>query len=247
MFASMPMYDRPELYDAHRHYWDLIRSNLEQNGIDAPSTLSQASEGISHWLAPDLVFSQTCGMPYRNFLHGKVHLVGTPVYDLPDCPSGHYFSALVVRTDDLRTSLAEYDQARFAYNMEISQSGFAAPLIHAARVGVSFPNRIETHAHIKSAEMVASGQADIAAIDAVTWALIQRYDGFATKLKVLERTTPTTPTLPYITSLSHNPGHVFEAVEQAINDLPQDMRDALLLKGIMKIPTSDYLAVPNPK
>jgi ABC-type phosphate/phosphonate transport system substrate-binding protein len=95
--------------------------------------------------------------------------------------------------------------------------------------------------------MVANGQADIAAIDAVTWMLIERHDAFSSKLRVLERTTPSTPVLPLITSLTLDVDQVYDAVNQAIQDLPQDMRDAMFLKGIVKIPASDYLKIPNPK
>lgn len=247
MFASLPMYDRPELADAHACFWKLIRQNLTAMGIQAPQNLSQDAEGVSHWLNPNLILSQACGMPYRKFLHGKVRLVGTPIYDLPACPPGHYYSAFVVRKDDDRLALSDFGQANFAYNMNISQSGFAAPLNHAAASGISFPNRIETQGHLKSAAMVADGRADIAAIDAVTWTLIERHEAFASKLRVLERTTPTTPALPLITSLSLDADRVFDAVEKAISDLPHDMREALLLKGIRKIPASDYLAIANPE
>jgi ABC-type phosphate/phosphonate transport system substrate-binding protein len=186
-------------------------------------------------------------MPYRNILHGKVQLVGTPNYDLPNCLPGHYFSAIVVRKNDTRLLLKDYDQAVLAYNMEASQSGYAAPLNHAAAQGIHFPNRVESHGHLKSAELVVSGKADIAAIDAVTWMLIERHEAFASKLRVLERTTPTTPALPLITSLALDADQIFDAVKQAIQDLSQDMRDDMLLKGIVKIPASEYLKIPNPE
>ena len=247
MIASLPMYSRPELDYAISHLWDLIRKNLSEKDIPAPFTLSQDAEDVNSWLDPGLVLSQTCGMPYRNILHGKVQLVGTPNYDLPNCPPGHYCSAIVVRKKDPRLLLKDYDQAVLAYNMKISQSGYAAPLNYAAAHGIHFPNRVESHGHLKSAEMVVSGKADIAAIDAVTWILIERHEAFASKLRVLERTTPTTPVLPLITSLALDADQIFDAVKQAIQDIPQDMRDAMLLKGIVKIPASEYLSVPNPE
>lgn len=246
MIASLPMYERPEISDAIAHFWSLIRKNLNDINIDAPETLSQNTEGLSSWTNPGLVLSQTCGMPYRNDLHGKVKLVGTPIYDLPSCPPGYYFSAMVVRKNDPRVTLNEYAQATFAFNTENSQSGFAAPLVHAAASGVNFPNRVQSLGHVKSAEMVASNQADIAAIDAVTWQLIQQHDAFASQLKVLERTTPNTPALPFITSLTLDADKIYDAVKQAIEDLPHGMCNAMLLKGIMKISAKDYLSVTNP-
>ena len=76
--------------------------------------------------------------------------------------------------------------------------------------------------------------------------LIERHEAFISNLRVLEQTTPTTPVLPLITSLTLNADQIYDAVKRAIQDLSQDMRDAMLLKGIVKIPTSEYLNIPNP-
>lgn len=247
MIANLSMYARPELNDAIAHFWDLIRENLKDAGISAPMTLSQDADFMTTWLDPELVLSQTCGMPYRNHLHGKVQLVGTPVYDLDGCPPGHYYSPLIVRSDDPRVALADYSDAVFAYNEEGSQSGFSAPLNHAAQKEIGFAHRIVSGGHLASAKMVADGRADLAGIDAVTWKLIERHEEVAKRLRVLECTTPVTPVLPLITSLALDANTVYDAVERAIADLPEDMRDAMCLKGIMKIPASDYLLVSNPK
>ncbi|MBU2981938.1 PhnD/SsuA/transferrin family substrate-binding protein [Lentibacter algarum] len=246
MIASLPMYDRPELAAAHRRFWDLVRRGLHRHGIDAPQALSQRDDLMAVWSDPAMVLAQTCGMPYRKLLHGKVNLVGTPDYRLKGCPEGHYYSVFVVRKDDPRTTLQDYAAATFAFNEENSQSGFAAPLNHGAAAGVTFPKRIQSFGHALSAQMVASGKADIAALDAVTWRLIKRYDAFANDLRVLKITAPTTPVLPFITSTHHNPELVFDAVEQGIDQLSDTDRATLGLFGIVRIPASEYLAVPNP-
>lgn len=246
MIANLPMYDRPELDTANLRFWHLIRQALYARGIEAPENLAQSNDMMAVWTDPSLVLSQTCGMPYRKHLHGKVNLVGTPDYDLPDCPAGHYYSVIVVRKTDPRTALKDFENPIFAFNEEISQSGFAAPLNHAAAQGVRFDNRIQSFGHAISAKMVATGQADIAALDAVTWTFVDRYDEFAKDLRVLEITAPPTPVLPFITSTNHDPDLIFGAIEQAIKQLTADEKAALSLKGIIKIPAEDYLSVPNP-
>jgi len=75
MIASLMMYRRPQLDEAHEHYWQLIRQNLQLAGIDSPSHLSQDAEEFYVWKHPELVLSQTCGMPYRIWLHDRVQLV----------------------------------------------------------------------------------------------------------------------------------------------------------------------------
>ncbi len=198
------------------------------------------------WTHSGLLLSQTCGMPYRKFLHDKVNLVGTPDYDLDNCPPGHYRSAIVIRQNDRRGSLAEFANSRFAYNEENSQSGFAAPLNHGAEMGIVFSNRIRTHSHVNSAKIVAEDQADIAALDQLSWQYMERYDDFANSLTVLEWTKPATPTLPFITAESNDADIIYSAIESAIAALSADDRSAMCLKGIMKIPKDAYLAVANP-
>ncbi len=241
MIASLPMYDRAETAQANDRLWQGIRAELGYG----PEALTRDSAQMYDWLSPDLVLSQTCGYPYRAGLHGKVKLVGTPDYGLKNCPPGYYYSALVARADDPRRELQEFAEAPMAYNSAGSQSGWAAPQNHAAGIGFCFSNCRATGGHRASGLAVAEGQADIAAIDGLTWELFARYDSFAKDLRIIARTTPT-PTLPYITALNRDADEIFSAITRAIDSLSPQDRDALHLKGLVAIPAEDYLAVPNP-
>ncbi|WP_336470003.1 phosphate/phosphite/phosphonate ABC transporter substrate-binding protein [Candidatus Halocynthiibacter alkanivorans] len=245
MIASLMMYQRPQLVGAHNRYWALIRQNLRQAGIDSPEQLSQEAEEFFVWQHPELVLSQTCGMPYRTWLHDKVELVGTPDFGISDCPPGYYRSALVVRAQDSRQSAGDFRDAVFAYNQSFSQSGYAAPYWHLRPRGLWFENRLHTEQHLNSAMAVAGGRADIAALDAVTWRLMLEYEPFATSLRVLEWTAPT-PGLPLITARGNDASAIFAAVKRAIAQLGEADRTALGLKGIVKIDAAEYLAVNNP-
>jgi len=239
------MYQRPQLTDAHSRLWQLTRQQLSRVGIDSPKTLSQNAEEFSVWLNPELVLSQTCGMPYRLALHGKVNLVGTPDYGIQGCQAGYYRSPLIVRVDDARTDVREFQQSVLAFNSPISQSGYTAIYKHAEHHNFWFDNKLHAGQHQASAEAVAEGKADIASLDAVTWRLIQQYESFAKKLRVLEWTDPT-PGLPLITALQHNPDNVFNAFSEALNELHTNDKALLGIKSLVKIPASDYLAVANP-
>jgi ABC-type phosphate/phosphonate transport system substrate-binding protein len=245
MIANLMMYQRPQLVEAHNHYWTLIRKHLSDAGVDSPATLSQDTEELFVWNHPDLVLSQTCGMPYRTWLHDKVQLVGTPDYGLTACPPGYYRSAIIVRTDDTRTQTSEFKDAVFAYNQTFSQSGYAAPFWHLKPGGFWFENRLHTDQHLESARAVATGRADIASLDGVTWRNIEMYEPFASGLRVLDWSKPT-PGLPLITALGNNADLIFEAVKGAIVELDEQSRLQLGIKDIVKIPKEDYLKVPNP-
>ena len=236
----------PELTRAHNRYWQLIRSELAARGIDSPKILAQEAEEFQVWTAPDLVLSQTCGMPYRLWLHDKVTLIGTPDFGLEGCPPGYYRSALVVRAEDMRERAENYAHAVFAFNQTFSQSGYAAPYNHLKPRGIWFENQVQSHGHLMSARAVAEGRADIAALDAVSWRLMQCHEGFAQGLRVLEWTAPT-PALPYIAAAGANRQAIFDAIAAAIARLDDKTRSALGLHGLVDIPAEAYLSIPNPE
>jgi ABC-type phosphate/phosphonate transport system substrate-binding protein len=242
MIASLPMYDWPEIRAATDTYWQAIRRALGHG----PADLSRGFDDyIAHWQRPDLLLSQTCGMPYRTRLHGHVALVGTPDYGLPGCAPGQYCSVLVVNAQDDRAQLSDFAGDIFAYNEGGSQSGWAAPASHAARHGLRLTRPAATGSHRAALRAVAEGRAAMAAIDAVTWELALRHDPASVRLRVLERTAPT-PGLPYITALANDPAPLAAAITAAIDSLDAETRAALMLRGVIQIPASTYLAVPTP-
>lgn len=245
--ASLPMYDWPEIAPATDRLWAGLRDGLRAVGIAAPDALTRGAQDLwPQWTSPNLVLSQTCGFPFRAKLHDKVTLIGTPDFGVEGCPPGYYRSVFVARADDPRSGLAAFHDAGFAYNEAMSQSGWAAPQNHAVALGLRFPPVLQTGGHRLSAQAVAEGRADFAALDAVTWRLITQYDaGLANCLKVVGMTDPT-PGLPYISALGADAAQMFAVVAAAIADLPATDRRALGLRGFIAIPAAHYLAVPTP-
>lgn len=248
MIASLGMYDfAPELQAANDRLWAAIRDGLRASGIAAPEALTRGEAGYwPAWQSPDLVFSQTCGFPFRARLWDSVTLIGTPDYDLPDCPPGHYMSVYVARQDDPRASLGEFADAIFAYNEDLSQSGWAAPQNHAAGLGLRLCPGVQTGGHRASALAVAQGNADFAAIDALTWALLQRYEPGVKRLKAVTYTSPPTPVLPFIAAKGVDAQAYFAVLAAAITALDASDRDTLMLRGVLQLPVQAYLAVPTP-
>lgn len=245
MIAALGMYDRAETAGANDRLWAGIRDRLRAAGLAAPDNLTRGEGAYwPAWQSPDLVLSQTCGFPFRARLHGHVTLVGTPDYGLPDCPPGHYCSVFVARADDPRT-LPDLAQGRFAYNEALSQSGWAAPVNHVATMGLRLRPAVQSGAHRASAAAVAEGRADLAALDAVTWALMRRWDPVVGALREVARTAPT-PGLPLITAPGRDPAPIAQAVAGAMDALSPEDRDTLHLRGLVHIPAARYLAVPTP-
>lgn len=246
MIASLAMYDWPQVRAEHDRFWSLIRAALAEEGIAAPPALTRDESLWTLWESPDLLLGQTCGMPYRTRLHGRVALVGTPDHGLPGAAPGWYYSVFVARADDPGEAHDFIDRT-LAFNGQDSQSGWAAPQNEMARRGLRFTHTRHTGAHRDSARAVAEGRADIAAIDAVTWRLVQAFrPEIARKLRVATRTEPT-PGLPLITAPNRDPAPIATAVRAAIAAMPPADRSPLGLSGLIDIPSAAYLSVPTPK
>ena len=91
------------------------------------------------------------------------------------------------------------------YNMADSLSGhLALRLVFGpyANDGRFFDTVIETGSHFESMNAVASGKADVAAIDCVVHAIAARhFPDLACSLKIIAR-SPSAPALPYVTAAS---------------------------------------------
>jgi ABC-type phosphate/phosphonate transport system substrate-binding protein len=240
MIAALPMYDRPETAAALDRLWGAVRARLGSG----PDRLTRGEDPWQAWRSPDLLLGQTCGFPFRARLHPRVTLVGTPVHRLDGCAPGEYRSVIVVRTDG-PTALAEAAAGVLACNEALSQSGWAAVHAHLSAAGLSCGRVLRTGAHRASARAVAEGGADFAALDAVSWQMMRRWDGFAARLRVLEATAPT-PALPFITAAGRDPAPLTAALEAAIEALDPQDRDTLCLHGLVQVPAAAYLAVPTP-
>ena len=246
MIASLPMYDFPDCRAANDRYWALIRDGLRARGVAAPDALTRdLPDYVAHWKRADLVFSQTCGLPLRSVLRDAVTLIGTPDMGLDGCPPGYYQSVFVVRKSDARASLMDLREGRFAYNEGLSQSGWGGPQAHTKALGFVFKDVLETGAHAVSVAAVLDGRADIAAIDAHSWRLLQRNNPSVAGLRVVERTEPT-PNLPYIAAIGVNQRVMFDAVAGAIAGLTPVDRATLGIARLLYIPAPAYLALPLP-
>jgi ABC-type phosphate/phosphonate transport system substrate-binding protein len=243
MIACLPMYDWPQVCGATDRLWGAICDRLRAGGIDAPEALSRGPSLWEMWESRDLLLGQTCGMPLRTRLRGRVTLVGTPDYGLPGAPAGYYYSVLVVRAD-VAGGIEEFLRRTLAFNGQDSQSGWAAPQAHVEPR--RFAHTLHTGAHRESALAVVEGRADIAAIDAVTWRLIEAHmPGIAGQLRILARTAPT-PGLPLITAPGRDPAPLRRAVDDAITELDAHDRAALGVRGLAMVSRAAYHAVPVP-
>lgn len=171
------------------------------------------------WHHPALLFAQTCWGPLQQGLEPFVDVLAQDSYNGIYGGTGPFYrSALIQRRRDNTSDSIPADTAvlprlsgqRFAFNSKDSRSGYLALERDLRIAGASmtiFAHKIRTGSHLASLYMVASKQADVAAIDCRTWALVKKYHPFLTKkLQVSGWTTPAIG-LPFICSV-HLPSDI---------------------------------------
>jgi hypothetical protein len=202
--------------------------------LTAPDALPQ--DWGAHWLSPDLALSQTCGLPFRTRLKGRVQYVATFDYGLGG-PLGHYVSHHVVRAD----REPAFQPQSLAYNAADSQSGWAA-----AEDRQEYTRLIKTGAHEASARYVAGGKADAAYIDAVTWRLLEAGTNITAQLKITHSTRPT-PGLPLITALGTDPTPLRRALQTALGATSGADRAAMGgVSSLTVLDPAEYYAIEIP-
>ena len=175
--AALPnYYSNPAALEA---FWRALRTRLAAAGLTGlPDTLTWPTDLRAHWRDPALLLGQTCGYPLVTELTGQVRVVGSLCYDAPGCKGVRNRSQLVVRADEPATTLEQFRGRTVAYNGSDSQSGYNALRALVAPLAIDgrfFGRAIEAGYHLKAAEAVRDGLADIASIDCVSLAGFRRY------------------------------------------------------------------------
>jgi ABC-type phosphate/phosphonate transport system substrate-binding protein len=242
------MYDLPELRGATDAWWAGLAQALRRRGVaGAPALLDRTDPPAAVWRDPNLLVSQCCGRDLVTHLAGGVTPVATPCYRAPGCTAGTYRSWLVARRDDPRPSLRSFAGAIAAVNYLGSHSGWVA-LGHAlARAGLParfFARAVATGSHRASLAAVSGGRADVAAIDCVSFALLERCDpGLIATVRIVGGSEPA-PALPYITAARRS-AEAMARLRAALADAAADpelapAREALLIDGFLPVDDDPY-------
>jgi ABC-type phosphate/phosphonate transport system substrate-binding protein len=246
--AALNMYDLPALRPAIEELWAALGSAMRAAGIeDVPAGLTWEPSDEALWLAPDLLFAQTCGYPLTHGLAGRVRLVATPRYRIPDIAGPYYHSHILVREDSDATTLEDLRGARAAYNGKDSQSGYSAlrlALAPLARDGRFLGAAVESGAHLASMAMVAEGEADLCAVDAVIWKLAARHESWRVEGLRVIAISEQAPNLPYITAACAD-DLLVDRLREALAEVMADprlatVREALLIDDIDILPLGAY-------
>lgn len=225
--VALPMYTSNR--QAVLSLWDVLRTRLVQASCGGvPQALDWPDDLLAHWHDPQLLLSQTCGYPLTHALAGAVQLLGCFHYDAPGCEGMVCRSQLVARAEHGGRALADFRGLRAAFNSHDSQSGYnalRAAVAPLASEGRFFGEVLATGSHAASIAAVQQGRADLAAIDCVTWAGLQRDMPQAVAGLCTVGQTSAYPGLPLVTGRS-TPATELLALQAALVALVHDREAA---------------------
>ncbi len=246
--AGLTMYDHGPVRAATDAWWaGLARACVREGIADVPIELWRGGAREDLWRAPNLLLSQTCGYPLLKHFTADLKLLATPVYGARGCDGPNYRSLIVVGADNPARTLEDLRGGICAINDWDSQSGMnvlrhtIAPL---ARDGRFFAEVKVSGGHGLSAAMIARGEADIAAIDCVTHALMARHDPASVAGTRVLAQTRAAPALPYVTGARTSREdwtRLRAALDRALADPAlAPARDTLMIRGFADLSLSDY-------
>jgi ABC-type phosphate/phosphonate transport system substrate-binding protein len=211
------MYDLPEIREETDALWHNILGGLKKRGADPlvdfyrPTSDEETDALLRH---PRLLFSQTCWGPISCGVAPELHILAQP--DFSDHAGGMgplYRSAIIATGRGPNLTPPKSGKAslptkamigkRLAFNDRVSLSGYLSVTADmTAETGsrkAFYGKGVHSGSHRHSVQMVADGEADIAAIDCKTWSLVQRFDKSTKNVHVIGW-TQARKGLPYVCS-----------------------------------------------
>ncbi len=244
MYASWPGVQQAwrVLFNTVRlHYPD---SHFPENIVfnsDRESILNKSSR-ISH----------TCGYPLMTKYREWLRPLCVPCFDAEGCDGTQYSSHFLVRQDSEIYQLADSRDHVAVINGSDSNSGmnvFRAAIseIHFDQPHVPFFKAVITSgSHLWSIEALRSGEADIAAIDAVTFAFEKLNNpGVGRDLRSIGFSEKTTG-LPFVTHINEpfsSSNQITDILNSVLKKIDSDVKQALMIDRFEAVGFQDYQSI----
>ena len=226
------------------HFFDLAHPAFE---LDRLLNFETGQIALNN---PSLWFGHTCGYPLMTKLQDTLTPIALPIFDVPGCDDRYYSSLLIVPENSEVETLIDCRGSRAVINTDDSNSGMNV-LRHAVATfnhhGAFFSEIQRSGSHLQSLTEVANQRADIAAIDCVSYRLIEdawpelvagvRSIGFSAK----------TCGLPFVMPKLNLPNNdlnsIIKNLNLALSMLADNQRNRLHLKGFESVDISEYQGI----
>ena len=160
---KLDMYLAPPSEAAFAVLGERMKAVLEENDVELDGAF-----------AAGFAAGHVCGVTFATAPEGRYRYLATMVADSPELPAGYYDSLLVTSARGGLSSPADFDPERHSAVINEPRS-FSGNLTFAAHMqaahSISLGDVMRSGAHLKSIAMIASGEADLAAIDRISFSL----------------------------------------------------------------------------
>ncbi|WP_165840114.1 phosphate/phosphite/phosphonate ABC transporter substrate-binding protein [Motiliproteus coralliicola] len=174
LIASLPWYDLPASQNALDLFWHRLRAELERQSVSGlPQQLNRELTPQQLWQRPELLLSQCCGPDLFTEQAAGLEPIARPVFRDLACTPGSYFSHIVTTR-----SAPVIKHPRLVVNAPSSRSGCLALLewLDEQGIDVEAEPPLISGSHQQSLQYLREGRADLAAIDAHSWGLLDHHD-----------------------------------------------------------------------
>ncbi len=251
--ASLPMYAIPEISKAYSSLWRGIAKYLSLEGVKEVPTKLQFDRSVADlWSDPDLLFSQCCGYDVVGRYRNTLVPFAVPRYEINDCEGSEYSSLIVVNENCQFDNVLDMRNTIVTVNGTESHSGMSSlrHLVAPRNENGRFFKQVKlSGSHIESLRMIRHKEADVAAIDCVTYAFLAAYRPEALDAtRVLGRTYHA-PAPPFVTHSCLGLDlvrRIRTAIFRAFDDISlAPVRHVLFLKGISAVDIEAYQKVTD--
>ena len=222
--VSLPWYDTPISAARIDAFWGVLKLELESRLPVVPIELDRCRPLHIQWQDPGLLLSQCCGPDLESATCNQLIPLMRPVFSDLECEPGRYYSHIIQRP-------ASSNITRAAINSITSQSGFHSLKSWLGKRAAEL-TFVTTGSHQASIDMLRRGEADIAAIDAHSWPLLN-----LTGANIIDR-SQTSLTPPFICHRESLP--VSKEIQAALSSAVMRAGELLEISAVIVTTRRDY-------
>ena len=249
--ATLPLYDLPEARMQTDALWQGLADSFRKAGLDnVPEALFRGEDVYQK----NVFLGQVCGYPLTHEFSGRFQVIATPVYQTPYFTGPEYRSVIAVHRNCEWEILVDAEGSRAVVNSKNSHSGYnilrsmVTPLtIEASLTKPFFRKVLVSGGHRQSLLLISNKQADLAAIDGLTWSLLERYaPEDLESVRILELSPPApAPAFVTDTEASDEKLGLFRKALQIVCEEPEfkTVREQLFLERIEILPEDAYESI----
>lgn len=247
------MYNLPELDGQTLLFANALGTAIaRETGINADIVTAPDQDVATLWDRRNCLFSQSCGYPLEHEFKDHIQAVAIPDYDAGEKEPGRYRSLFIVNKTNTHQTLADLKGGIATVNGWDSQSGFNTfrhSLLPLASNAPFFSKTVISGGHRNSIRLVAEKVCDIAAIDQVTFALIERCcPSELSDIRIIGKSAAA-PALPFVTSIDSGAdikaGLLRALLSVFSNAGLAQTRSELILRGFLPAGTAAYEGIKD--